>query len=308
MNFTARFLAPIFAAIAVVGGCAPVDDEVPVAEIVDTPLEPAAGGMFQEPPSGRNGLRPDEFWSAVAQHSMREIQHHPLGGGGSFVTTDGKTVHRLPSLNKTNDLLATYPDVIKYLVECALPSTQYVYDHANDKIYQGWWALAPGWLSANISAATASQEWVSGCMVALLNATGSHVDILLEGAHSAIQPHLTYNLLYPFGESTVFANMFNSTLPLTGNSPAFNAYLCREPNLLSVCLLDGGLNWLDRRICENAPSTCGFIDIGRCSAWGGACIASGQHWQCRTSPGGPYQVRTVGVQILDLLTIIDCNN
>jgi hypothetical protein len=306
MKFSTRLRAPIFAAIAAAGGCAPVDDEIPVAEIADAPLEPAA--LLNEPPSGRNGLRPDQFWSAVAQQSMREIQHHPLGGGGSFVNGDGVTVYRLPSLSKTNDLLATYPDVIKYLVQCALQPTQYVYDQVNDRTYRGWWGLASGWLSANISVATASQEWVSGCMVALLNATGNHVDVLLEGATPPIQVNATYNLLYPFGESTVFANMFNSNLPITGNSPAFNAYLCRENNLLNVCLLDGGLNWLDRRICENAPETCGFIDLGRCSAWGGACIANGQHWECRTSVGGPYQVRTVGVQLLDLLTIIDCNN
>ncbi|MBK9265617.1 MAG: hypothetical protein IPM54_38240 [Polyangiaceae bacterium] len=308
MRFSGHFLASFFAAIVVASGCAPADDELALAEAIEAPLEPAAGGMFYEPPSGKNGLRPDEFWSAVAQESMREVQHHPLGGGGSFVNADGTTVHQLPSLPHTDDLLATYPDVVKYLVQCALPDTVYVYDHVNDATYQGWWGLAPGWLSANISTATDAQEWVSGCMIARLNATGKHVDILLEGAHPAIGVNTVYNLLYPFQESTVFANMFASTLPITNNSPAFHAYLCRENNLLNVCLGDGGLGWLDRRVCDNSPSTCGLVDLGRCAAKSGACIANGQHWECRTSVDSPYRVPTVGVQLTNLLTILDCNN
>ena len=127
------------------------------------------------------------------------------------------------------------------------------------------------------------------------------------------------NGAFNYDESAVYGNMFSSTLPLTSNDPPFFAYVCREDALahpkIGMCPSDGGKNWIDKRLCDNAPNTCGLIDLGRCPTDGG-CIqhsANPQHWACLEGDGagtyfGPYHMETVGVELYTALTPSECDN
>ena len=178
-------------AALLVSGCAPSDGESAVGEQIDVPLDPAAGGSYSEPPSGRNGLIPEQFWSPVAQASMRELQHVALSSGGSVaIGTD--TIPVLPSLPFTDTLRTTYPDVVKYLVQCALKPDQAVYDDINNAVHKGWWNLGADWLDNpnGIETNYGAQVWITGCMGARLNSLGVHVEPqIVPIEHHGPDPH-----------------------------------------------------------------------------------------------------------------------
>ncbi len=313
MKSFSRIAALLIPATAIFAGCAPSDDENPFGDGVDVPLDTAAPGSAYEPPSGKNGLDPENFWGATSQYAMREIQNVALGSGGSVVVISATTglpvtVPKLPSLPNTTALLSATPGVFKHLIQCALSSTQSVYDPTTMKLYQGWWGLAPDWLGSNIASDTAAQEWVTACMLARLNSLGVHVGILLEGATSQIAKTEPLNSDFWFNEATYFGNMFNSPTPVSNNQPSFKAYVCREGNLVSMCPADGGANWVDQRLCDNLPSTCGLVDLGRCYNPTGACLANGpEHWMCQPTSVVPYQARTIGVQLETPLLPAECD-
>lgn len=293
------------AAMSFVGatGCTDADDQDFGGQDVDVSLDPQAGSTYYEPPMGRNGLLPSQFWSAVAQTAYRDMQNYPLKDGTTFVGGVEIPVLRAPSGSPLKTLLATYPKAAKDLIECALSETQSIYDPVNAVEIHGWWGLASNWDAAPISTQLDVQEWLTGCMLARLNAFGVEVNILLEGDTSAIQSSSVWDSAFPYDESTVLGNMFNSTKPITNSTPAFHAYLCRENYLAGACPVDQGAAYASKRICDNSPSICGLIDIGRCdpsAAAAPACIAgsSSQHWKCKQGPAGSfYQFRTVGVQL-----------
>jgi len=291
-----------------VGGCAPSDEETPLDQDIQLALDSmAGGGSYFEPPTGRNGLLPEQFWSSTAQNSMRELQHSALDSGSVHITPEGLAIPILPSLFQTNTLLFTYPEVVRHVIECALGPTDSVFDPINGAIYTGWWSLAPTWLWSPIGTKMLEQEWVTACMVARLNKSGVHVDILLEGANPFIEVSPKFNALYSFQESTVFGNMFSSTLPVTKNKPAFLAYVCREDDLINTCTGDEGLNWIDYRLCDNAPATCGLVDIGRCSNLFGSCFPNGEHWKCQATATTAHQGTTIGVQLLEPIIQSECH-
>lgn len=296
-------------AIVLFSGCAPADEDVEMDENIGSYIEPAAGCPYcYEPPTGKNGLIPPEFWSTTAQQSMREIQNAPLGGGGMYTPPSGPAIPRLPNMPFTNTLLSMYPEVIKHLIQCALPEGKSVYSSVTGVIYDGWWGLAPTWLTTNIASNTAAQEWVTGCMVARLNKTGTHVDILLEGDYTPIQTTEPANSAYWYNEAAYFGNMFNSPTTIQPGVPAFKAFVCRESNLVATCPGDGGQNWVDKRICDDAPGICGLVDVGRCFNPTGSCAPNGaEHWKCKKNFFSTYELRTVGVQLLEPLDALDCN-
>jgi len=297
--------------ITVLHGCAPADDVMPI-EGISLSVDPAATCTYcYEPPTGRNGLIPLEFWSDTSQSAMREIQYYPLAGSGSVTLPSGEVVPKLPTPPYTHALLINHPSVMKHLVQCALGETQAVYDTVNNAVYRGWWGLAKPWYTGDLAGNPNMQEWVTACMIARLNNLGVHVGILLEGAKPVIEVNSTYDPIFWFNESTVYGNMFASTKTISSTSPAFDAFLCREDSLVATCPGDGGQEWVDRRLCDNAPATCGLIDIGRCARpipSGGHCMPNGEHWECEVLPGAVFTGQTIGVQLEVPLTSTECKN
>ncbi|HRI64358.1 MAG TPA: hypothetical protein PK156_08965 [Polyangium sp.] len=303
MSISRKYVGLLVVAISTAIGCAPTGDEFVPGDQLDVPLDPAASGTFYEPPTGRNGLIPEQFWSTVAQSSMRELQNDPLESGLTVTMTNGEIVPVMKTPPNTAALLHTYPDVVKHLVQCTLTAGRPLFDPVNEVVYRGHWGLANSWATSPISGNPALQEWVTACMIARLNNLGVHVNILLEGSKPAIEVNSTWNPVFWYNESTVRGNMFASTRPISPNSPAFDAYLCREQNLVNTCPGDGGADWVDRRLCDNAPSTCGLIDMGKCTrslAAGGRCIPNAtnpEHWDCRETILGSFYTTTIGVQL-----------
>ncbi|MRG94054.1 hypothetical protein [Polyangium spumosum] len=281
MNPLRAFLVVLASSTALLAGCVLSDAENPFGEgDLDVPLETAGIGG-EVPPCGTNGFSPPCFWAAGSQTGLRDLAKAKLA------TTATGLLPLAPTI------AAGCREVIRNAVECALSPRQSVRDPVTGETYTGHWSLATGWYSNPLD--LNGQKWVTACMVQRLNVLGEHVDVLLEGAHSRITENATYDPLYPFEESSVFGNLFNSTIPPTESMPAFHAYICSEDDLNGQCPI-GPTPWLDHRICDDVPSACGLIYIGSCSS---TCIKNGAYWSCPVPGGFVYNPETVRVQLED---------
>ncbi len=307
MNSFRNRLALLASATVSLAACAPAGEEVPADLRSDMLLEPAAGGSIYEPPRGRNGLKPSQFWSETAQNAYRDIQRQPLKNGSFFNGADWIPVLNAPSGSPFHQLITTYPTAAKYLIECALDQYQVVHFTHTDGTEEditGWFGLAPYWMDQPIDTNLDAQEWITGCMVARLNYDGLSVNILLEGDTPAIQTNPVWNSQMNYEESTLRGNMFAPQGLAPSGKPAFFAYVCRENYLLDTCTNDGGRAYLYDRICDDAPGICGLVDLGYCDPTRpgpdqyGACAPGGpEHWKCRDGlDSTTYEFRTVGVQ------------
>lgn len=66
-----------------------------------------------------------------------------------------------------------------YLVKCALPAEQRM--AAGGEELPGGLGLVPEWLERPMTAS--ERRWVSACLLALMNASGEHVEVSLTGSH-----------------------------------------------------------------------------------------------------------------------------
>jgi hypothetical protein len=304
-----KHLHPILAlfmpTVVLLSGCAASDIETPVDQDIRLSLDPTAGGgSAYEPPSGKNGLKPSEFWSSTAQLAYRDMQNERLEGSIRDIAGVPTSILNAPTGSPLYQLLITYPEAATDLIQCALEPKQMVYDDITGKEIYGWFGLAPNWLHERLAGNVDQEEWLTGCMLGRLNYVGFSVNILLEGDTTAIQTHAAWDPVFPYNESTVFGNMFNSTTPITDRDPAFLAYICRENDLAFTCIRDGGSTYVNNRICDDVPFLCGLVDIGLCdpAAVGslGACKygTTSEYWNCLKEPSSTtLDVRTVGVQL-----------
>lgn len=228
-----------------------------------------------------NGMLPSCFWSVGSQKTLRMLGNGPIANAGG-------TMPNMP------DISALCYDTIKYAVQCALESTQSVTNPHNGATYQGLVGLAPNWRTQALD--TDGRRWVTACMVQRLNALGLPVPILLEGDHAPLYESTSLDGQYPFEESTAFGDLFSSTAPLTGLTPAFTAYVCSEEDLAGQCLLSAS-NLLNLRLCDNVGLLCGVKHIGTCRS---KCTANGPYWTC-PNDGGYSQ--TIRVQTHDSLCL-----
>ncbi|MDI1448533.1 hypothetical protein [Polyangium sp. 6x1] len=132
--------------------------------------------------------------------------------------------------------------------------------------YHGEIGLAPDWRTRALT--TDEKRWVTACVVARTNRYGATINILLGGAH----PEITYRAseAYPYTvpESTVWGNMFDSTVPLgstTDSGYAFNAYICSN---VTFCSSAEGATF---RECDELYTPCGFSYMGLCDTFDDLC-------------------------------------
>ena len=112
-------------------------------------------------------------------------------------------------------------EVLNYLTRCALSEgvAIAVPGEKGEKVFRGSNGLAPKW--ANRALTTTEQRWVSGCMLALMNATGQHIQIAMLGDHPSLAGELPEKVR--FFEGAFYGNIFLKQ-PI--------AYACRgNPNL-----------------------------------------------------------------------------
>jgi len=98
--------------------------------------------------------------------------------------------------------------VVTYLVKCALPAGKTISKTVAGVTYQfpGLIGLAPMWETGACD--RNCQEWVSACMISLVNTTGTHVPLWMVGRNPALG--FGQNASYPYQEGSFFGNIFVS--------------------------------------------------------------------------------------------------
>jgi hypothetical protein len=249
------FSALVLGSCLAVTGCV-VDAQEPLPfedADLEVPLEETGFGVL-------NGITPACFWDHGVQAALRSLATGPIANSTGY----------MPSMASVP---APCWKVIKDTVECALPATMSVRNVNNGDIYNGLVGLAAGWRTGSLGGP--ERRWVTACLIQRLNAFGIEVPTLQEGNHPAMYTNAADDALYPFDESTGSGDLFSSTMPLGGNSPAFLANMCSETDLNKICRDREGT--LDYRICDTAGPLCGLNYLGPCNT---ACVPNGPYWTC----------------------------
>ena len=236
----------------------------------DLPNQGAGGD-----PGDPNHLRPLCYWDHAFQRTARDLGTAAIAGSTGVMPT-------MPYMPASN--AAGYDgcreEVLEVLVECALLETQTVWDSGPDhQQYKGRIGLASHWRYQALS--SDEQRWVTACMLQRLNKFGTKINILLEGNDPAIAPDIVSQSLYPVPESSMWGNMFNSTVPLnpTHNAflqspPAFAAHACNEHG--SFTCGAAAMPYAVARVCDAGAQNCQVTAWDSCGvcAFGGAMCTS----------------------------------
>jgi hypothetical protein len=273
-----RAVSSVLAVVFLAATCAACADDAPENlgdEMTSPPLE------AQDGPAGTNGMLPLCFWDHGTQSALRTL------GATTLVDATGKL--------RSMALPLGCGDVADYVVKCALPHGASVTDGANGT-HEGLYGLAPSWKTAPLD--TASQRWMTACMLDHLNGLGQHWRIMLTGNHASLAPIPDQDTTsYDLDESAAFGNLFTGKWSLL--SPAFTAYVCTEQPLLDTCTL--GSTVLSARFCDLASPLCGVKLLGQCK---NVCqLASNGSWTCPTH--GYSEVIRVSMKSDDVLLL--CN-
>jgi len=139
------------------------------------------------------------------------------------------------------------PQFMKYLVSCALDSKQSLDLTINGEDYHfpGGVGLAPQWGMTGGSCDGSCQRWVSGCMLARIDAAGVEREISVRGLHPALLPSRTELATYTQREATYFGNVF---------APGQPRFLCLPPGATS-----------DQRVCGDSMSNCPMTVLSSCA-------------------------------------------
>jgi hypothetical protein len=147
-------------------------------------------------------------------------------------------------------------ELLSYVAKCALREVDILVAQHNGVTYEfpGLLGVAPEWESAPLT--TAGQHWLSGCLLAHVNAFGTSVPISLR-AVGKLGADVAESIEFPVYEATFFGNVFNIEQDMyacTGDLPDVAHTLSTDRQL---------------RVCSDAEdadgtSQCQFITVGRC--------------------------------------------
>ncbi len=218
---------------------------------------------------------------------LRGRSLHKIGSGGlgQKESTNGLDPNILDQLEPGSTAVVFASDselstteegrsLLKYVATCALPADQeLVVEHeGNAWLYPGLLNLAPQWVEGSCD--TSCQRWMSACLLAHVNATGSHVPISLRANHPELAPNDEEKEKFDFVEGAFFGQLF-----------------IEEPELYS-CI---GQNWAGRLFAEDDSDTrectrslCGIDLIGYCefaAADQAMCNEHGPYGDCITKRG-----------------------
>lgn len=250
-------IASVVGFCLVLAGCtAPLE-----APAVETP------GLNQMGDRGglNNGTPPLEF-KVLPYGSMKNMKQVALTQAG------------LNSSPTFQQFIDNAPNVFKDFVRCALPMGQSVtlsrwgvtHTYLGENSFAPYWGTTPPvqWEAAYPVGAgyTASHlRLVSGCMGALLNATGTHVPLMLSVDDPTVHDDPPDHALYTFKEITVFGDMFADNY--TSNYGPI--YVCTEDNLNVACGVNAS-DYLQKRLCGDpainpmTPNQCHIEMVGKC--------------------------------------------
>jgi hypothetical protein len=137
-------------------------------------------------------------------------------------------------------------ELLKYVVSCALPEGGEVAVRVDGETYRfpGSIGIAPEWAGAHGSCDLSCQRWVSGCVLARVDAAGIKRLISIRGDHPALKPSRRELRDYPVREATYYGNIFANREP---------RYLCLSPGATS-----------DQRVCGASLADCPMTVVGSC--------------------------------------------
>src|SRR5262245_17046950 len=169
------------------------------------------------------------------------------------LTANALTANALTA-NGLRDPLAR--EFLKYVVSCALDDHDELTMRIDGHRYKfpGSLGLAPEWGRSHGSCDGECQRWVSACVLARVDATGTKRTISIRGDHPALQPAEHELRKFSDREATYYGNVF------VHNQPRF---LCLSPGKTS-----------DERVCGDSLRDCPMTVEGSCDD---ACADEGRY-------------------------------
>jgi hypothetical protein len=239
-------LATATLALGLVGACSP-QPAVEELSVVEQPLSMVAAGrvgfLTASWRSGiiiGNSLAPELLSGGDALDALRT-----LAGGAldAEAVADSKIVEAEGG-----------PMLLDYAVRCALATGTEL--TAGASTYEGRLGLATGWTEGALS--SDGKRWVSACLLALTNASGTPVDILVTGKASAPQSKELPSEKFYIQEAAFYGDVFTGA---DGSSPYAFACVGRDPQL--ECESGDFTAALQSRLCGEA-SPCRVRVVGFC--------------------------------------------
>jgi hypothetical protein len=257
MSATRLFKGLVFAAFAMLAGCADADESIGV-ELSPT-LEPQ-GGLTGT--GGLNGASPAAYHANIGA----------LLSAFSVAAADPSNASAVnPALQATGLLnTAGGREVFSYAARCALPTGAQLANGADVYTGGGILSTTASWLTGSLT--TAQKEDALTCMIAHLNPFDVHVPIFFSG------PNVTAAESSDDGGFGMEEAIWQAKLPGAGQAPIYYAW--PRVNLLNVCGLLTDLSWITR-ICGSPINTCGVqVRYDRLFA----CSGSNGNFTCNGKP------------------------
>src|SRR5262245_11383602 len=171
-----------------------------------------------------------------------------LGNNGLNLGVNGFHVgHRF---NTDVDGWEDFAQLVTYLVRCAAPSGVMLTTPDGDS-FAGMYGLATSWEHGPFS--EEDERWVSACLMALTNATGTHVPVSVRGSHSQLSQYDPADSDFPIAEAVFFGNLFDDGVEVYV-APVNPLVIGNNPELA------GYFGYLQTRLCGTSP-VCGFTQV-----------------------------------------------
>jgi hypothetical protein len=177
--------------------------------------------------------------------------------------------------------------LMSYVIECALDSSQSLTTStAPTTTYVGSYGLATSWTAGALS--TADRHWVSACVLARLNATGTNVAISMRGPHAALATTSAEAADYGVQEAAFYGDIFSGSTTTRA---------CADVDTLTR----PAYGTLPLRVCGRATgpklasTACGFVYDGACSA---TCTTGANGYTSCTDKAGTTWHEVIKVNVL----------
>jgi hypothetical protein len=147
-------------------------------------------------------------------------------------------------------------ELLKYVVSCALDDDQSVTLSVDGQryVFPGSLGLAPEWGERRGSCDESCQRWVSGCVLARVDAAGVTRPISIRGDNKALKVEGREQRDFSVREAAYYGNLFIKGQP---------RFLCLSPGQTG-----------DARVCGPSLSGCPMTVVGSCAD---ACDRTGPH-------------------------------
>jgi hypothetical protein len=246
----------LFSFAAAFGGCG--------IEVEDGVADPNGPDLFSDTDSLTN-------YNGLAENGLGSNGLNANGLNTNGLNANGLNANGLNAngLFKTWFVSTSYknqPQVMKYLIECALPAGQTT--GYGGYTWTGRLGVAGTWYGG---APTGTQQRnVSACMMAHVNADGRHITVSFRGP--ALSASDSERSTYGKEEGTYFGNLIAGTP---------RKFVCSSPYASYAAATYG-------RRCALNPSVCGMVAVGSCSLACATRTSQGAWTDCTGTDGIRY--------------------